>query len=200
MKHLRQALSCSWQSYSPNPKLPPWSNLERSKLELKCRGPQANGLSSIPLNASLFSITGPLISHFENSHFTLTRTIESLKIDQALNSLSFGWKLVNSSKYQTLSLQVQALNSSTTPFICHMHNGATYPILRRILKCYYITLVIGMLNNIFRSILKCKTIISSIAVCYSVCQSLNNFHLKKLLTNRIVLTISGRDTFRPLSV
>ena len=46
------------------------------------------------INASLFSIFPPFISHFERGHLYL------LKRGQALNSLSFGCKFVNS-KYQT---------------------------------------------------------------------------------------------------
>ena len=42
----------------------------------------------------------PLISHYEHGHITLPQTIESLKVCQALNRLSFGRKLANS-KYQT---------------------------------------------------------------------------------------------------
>lgn len=38
---------------------------------------------------------------FELGHFTLAQTIEGLKIGQPLRSLSFRWKNVNCSKYQT---------------------------------------------------------------------------------------------------
>ena len=51
------------------------------------------------MNASLFFISH-LISHFEHGHFTRPQTIEGVKIGQAVNSLSFARKLVNS-KYQT---------------------------------------------------------------------------------------------------
>ena len=46
------------------------------------------------------STIGPLISDFENSSFTFAQTIESLRIGQAPNSLSFGRNLIKS-KYQT---------------------------------------------------------------------------------------------------
>ena len=63
---------------------------------------QANGLSSnlwLAMNASFCSIIF-LKSHYGNGHFISAQIIESLWIGQALNSLSFGWKLVIS-KYQT---------------------------------------------------------------------------------------------------
>ena len=65
--------------------------------------PQANGLLMIlwfVMHASFFSIIPPLMCNFDHDQFTLHQTIESSKIDQALNSLSLTWKLVNS-KYQT---------------------------------------------------------------------------------------------------
>ena len=42
-------------------------------------------------------------------------------------------------------------------------------------------------------------IISRIPVCYINYHGVSNFHYKKLLmlTNSIILTISGRDTLRP---
>ena len=60
-------------------------------------------LLRLAMNASLFSIIPHLIFHFEHGWFTLVETNESIKIGQALNSLSFGWKCVNS-KYQTLKI------------------------------------------------------------------------------------------------
>ena len=38
----------------------------------------------------------PLISHFKQHHCTLEQTVESLTNPQALNTLSFSWKLVKS--------------------------------------------------------------------------------------------------------
>ena len=63
-------------------------------------------------NSPWLSTIGPLISHFEDSSFTLAQTIESLRIGQAPNSLSFGWNLIKS-KYQTPE-KGQALNSSSS--------------------------------------------------------------------------------------
>ena len=93
------------------------------ELELSFCGPRANGLSSIlwlVMDAPLFSIILSLVSHFEQAHFTLAQTIESLKIGQVLNSLSFEWKL-QVSKCQIK--QVQALNLSSRvqgALACHV--------------------------------------------------------------------------------
>ena len=46
-----------------------------------------------------------------------------------------------------------------------------------IIKCKHMTLTISMLNNIFACILKYKTIIWSIPMCYTKCHILNNFVL-----------------------
>lgn len=51
-----------------------------------------NGLSTIlrlVMHASLFSISPPLIFHFEQGHFTLAQNIESSTILQALKCFSF---------------------------------------------------------------------------------------------------------------
>ena len=51
-------------------------------------------------------------------------------------------------------------------------------------------------------ILKHKTIISSIPMCYAKYNNVNNFHFRKELTlkNSIMLTINGCDTLRPLGI
>ena len=54
------------------------------------------------------SITPLLTSYFEHGHFTLIQTSETLKIGEALDSLSFGYKLVNS-KYQTIASLISQL-------------------------------------------------------------------------------------------
>ena len=60
-----------------------------------------------------------------------------------------------------------------------------------------------MLNNIFSLHTKCKTIISSIPICYAKCHSVNTlFTLKNrfVLINSIMPTTSGCDTLRPLGI
>ena len=52
--------------------------------------PQVDGLSSshwLLKGPTLFITIGTLLSHFEHAHFALAKTTESLRIDQALNSL-----------------------------------------------------------------------------------------------------------------
>jgi hypothetical protein len=52
--------------------------------------PQVDGLSSshwLVMGPTLFIIIGNLLSHFKHAYFTLAKTTESLRIDQALNSL-----------------------------------------------------------------------------------------------------------------
>ena len=53
----------------------------------------------------------------------------------------------------------------------------------------------GVLKYIFPLQLKHKTIMPSIPVCYTNCHNVNIFHSKNhfMLTNTIILTISGRD-------
>ena len=80
-----------------------WTKLEHQEIELSFCGPQANELSSIlwlVMNAPLYSVIPPLISHFKQAQFTIVLTIASFKIGEALKSLNFGWRFVNS-KYQT---------------------------------------------------------------------------------------------------
>lgn len=40
------------------------------------------------MGPTLFITIGNLLSHFKHAYFTLAKTTESLRIDQALNSLS----------------------------------------------------------------------------------------------------------------
>jgi hypothetical protein len=70
-------------------------------------------------------------------------------------------------------------------------------------KCRHMTLAINLLNGIFPCILKCKTIISSLPMCYVECLLCSiNSHLKRLLTlmNNILLAISGHATVKPLGI
>ena len=51
-------------------------------------------------------------------------------------------------------------------------------------------------------ILKCKIVVWSGPMCYASCHDVNNLHRKKLLllTNNIILAMSGRETLRPLAI
>lgn len=88
--------SCFWVLQSGNGLLMQVPQLNHTRFLLRFfafhQRPQANGLLMIlwfVMHASFFSIIPPLMSYFDHDHFTLPQTIESLKIDQALNSLSF---------------------------------------------------------------------------------------------------------------
>ena len=63
----------------------------------------------------LFGTIPPLISHFEHDHFSLARIIESSRIAQVCNNLSFGWTIVNS---QTpINLRFRVFNPTSTPLM-----------------------------------------------------------------------------------
>lgn len=81
----------------------PWTKLEHQEIELSFCGPQANEFSSIlwlVMNAPLYSIIAPLISHSEQAQFINVLTIASFKFGEGLENLNFRWRFVNS-KYQT---------------------------------------------------------------------------------------------------
>ena len=77
--------------------------IRHQEIKLSFCGPQANEVSSIlwlVMNAPLYSIIPPLISHFEQAQFMIILTIVSFKFGEALKSLNFRWRFINS-KYQT---------------------------------------------------------------------------------------------------
>jgi len=77
-----------------------WSQELDYKCSLTCRA----------FSAFCDNIISPSLSHFEHDPFyNYSWTIESLKIGQALHSLSFGWKLVKS-KYQTYKFELLSVN------------------------------------------------------------------------------------------
>jgi hypothetical protein len=79
---------------SQNPELPRGSRLEMSKFMI-------SSIVWLVMNSPLFRITSPLnISLSSMVTCTLAHTIESLRIGEALNTLNFGYKFVNS-KYRT---------------------------------------------------------------------------------------------------
>ena len=54
-------------------------------------GPKPMGIQAFfgfVIESSLFGVLPPLICHFEDGHFTLSQTIESLRNGEALNSTS----------------------------------------------------------------------------------------------------------------
>jgi hypothetical protein len=68
-----------------------WNSYHKLLIKILGLKAQDNGLSIIlwlVMNAFLFNIISPLTSHVEHCHLTLAQTSESLKIGQAVNSLS----------------------------------------------------------------------------------------------------------------
>ena len=106
---IQRALGKFWRVFRQNPKLPPWGSLGSVKLKLSFCGPKPMGFQALfgfVMNFFLFLII-PLISHLEYYRFTLVWTTLSLKIGEALNSLSFGWNPINS-KYWTPKIGISS--------------------------------------------------------------------------------------------
>ena len=71
---------------------PMWNNYVKLllKLELLFVGPKPKSIKASLARKKFLFVYYHLMSHFEHGHLTLAQTVESLRVGQALNSLSFG--------------------------------------------------------------------------------------------------------------